>query len=319
MNRNGVLASMCFPSMAGFSGRTFQEAKDKDLSLVMLKAYNDWHIDEWCAAYPGRFIPLSILPLWDMDAVVEELKRVAAKGVRAVTHARVAPPAGLSHLPVRLVGSVLHRRCATSTWSCACTSARASMPSTCRTSISTNSWSCPPRSRSSPSRTCCGDRPSASSPGSRSAFSEGGIGWIPFLLDRVDRHYENQRWTGQDFGSKLPSEVFREHSLACFIADPTSLKLHQEIGEDIIAFETDYPHSDSLWPDAPEALLAQCEGAGCSDELIDKISWQNASRFCGWDAFAVIPRHEATVGALRAQSPGRRHVDRVPGGVAGPL
>ena len=85
MNRNGVLASMCFPSMAGFSGRTFQEAKDKVLSLVMLKAYNDWHIDEWCAAYPGRFIPLSILPLWDMDAVVEELKRVAAKGARAVS------------------------------------------------------------------------------------------------------------------------------------------------------------------------------------------------------------------------------------------
>ena len=80
MNRNGVLAWMCFPSMAGFSGRTFQEANDKDLSLVMLKAYNDWHIDEWCAAYPGRFIPLSLLPLWDMDAVVEELKRVAAKG-----------------------------------------------------------------------------------------------------------------------------------------------------------------------------------------------------------------------------------------------
>src|SRR5580698_6979204 len=44
MNRNGVLASMCFPSMAGFSGRTFQEAVDKDLSLIMLKAYNDWHI-----------------------------------------------------------------------------------------------------------------------------------------------------------------------------------------------------------------------------------------------------------------------------------
>ena len=57
MNRNGVLASMCFPSMAGFSGRTFQEAKDKDLALVMLKAYNDWHIDEWCACLPGAVHP----------------------------------------------------------------------------------------------------------------------------------------------------------------------------------------------------------------------------------------------------------------------
>ena len=65
MNRNGVLASMCFPTFAGFSGRTFQEAAesgDPEVALVMLQAYNDWHIDEWCAAYPGRFIPLAIPP-----------------------------------------------------------------------------------------------------------------------------------------------------------------------------------------------------------------------------------------------------------------
>src|SRR5665213_1293508 len=85
MNRNGVLASMCCPSMAGFSGRTFQEASDKDLSLVMLKAYNDWHIDEWCGEYPGRFIPQVILPLWDIEKSVAELRRVADKGARAVT------------------------------------------------------------------------------------------------------------------------------------------------------------------------------------------------------------------------------------------
>jgi len=135
------------------------------------------------------------------------------------------------------------------------------------------------------------------------AFSEGGIGWIPFLMDRIDRHYDNQRWLGQDFGGKLPSEVFREHSLACFIYDPTSLKLYDEIGLDIIAFETDYPHSDSLWPDAPEVLLEQCNGAGLPDEAIHQISWQNVARFCDYDPFAVIPKENATVGALRAQSP----------------
>ena len=82
MNRNGVLASMCFPSYAGFSARYFQQAEDKDLSLLMLKAYNDWHIDEWCTAYPGRMIPLAIIPVWDPVAMVEEVRRVAAKGCR---------------------------------------------------------------------------------------------------------------------------------------------------------------------------------------------------------------------------------------------
>src|SRR5947208_17126900 len=85
MDVNGVLASMCFPTMAGFSGRGFFEAADPDLGLIMLQAYNDWHIDEWCAAYPGRFIPLAILPLWDIEAAIAEVRRVAAKGCHAVS------------------------------------------------------------------------------------------------------------------------------------------------------------------------------------------------------------------------------------------
>ncbi len=145
----------------------------------------------------------------------------------------------------------------------------------------------------------------------RVAFSEGGIGWIPFLMDRVDRHYENQKWTGQDFGSQRPSEVFRNHALACFIYDPTTLKLYEDIGIDIIAFETDYPHSDSLWPDAPEVLMQQCVGAGLSDDDIDQISWKNVARFCDYDPFAFIPREQATVGALRVRGSRRRHLDRL--------
>ena len=62
MNRNGILASMCFPSIVGFSEGFFQEAADHDLSLNMTQAYNDWHIDEWAASYPGRFIPLPSRP-----------------------------------------------------------------------------------------------------------------------------------------------------------------------------------------------------------------------------------------------------------------
>ena len=94
----------------------------------------------------------------------------------------------------------------------------------------------------------------------RVAWSEGGIGWIPFLLDRCDRHYQNQKWTRQDFGDKLPSDVFREHALACFISDPMSLKLAHEIGIDILAFESDYPHSDGLWPDAPRSFWPSATG-----------------------------------------------------------
>ena len=135
------------------------------------------------------------------------------------------------------------------------------------------------------------------------AWSEAGIGWIPFYLNRCDRHYQNQTWLGHDFGDKLPSDIFRDHSLACYVTDPAALKIRDEIGVDIIAWECDYPHSDSIFPNAPEFVHAELTRAGCNDEEIDKITWQNSCRFFGWDAFQHISKSDATVGALRSQSP----------------
>lgn len=111
------------------------------------------------------------------------------------------------------------------------------------------------------------------------AWSEAGIGWIPFYLSRCDRHYTNQRWLRRDFGGKLPSEVFRDHSLACYVTDPVALKVRNDIGVDIIAWECDYPHSDSIWPDAPEQIMKEMTDAGAPDEDINKITWQNSCRF----------------------------------------
>ena len=143
-------------------------------------------------------------------------------------------------------------------------------------------------------------------PSSKVAFSEGGIGWIPFYLDRCDRHFTNQVWLHKDtdFGGKLPSEVFREHALACYVTDPTSLGLRNEIGIDLIAWECDYPHSDSIWPDAPERMLGELNAVGATDEEIEKISWQNACRFFDWDPFAGGSRQDHTVGvAARPRRP----------------
>jgi predicted TIM-barrel fold metal-dependent hydrolase len=300
MNRNGVLASMCFPSMPGFAGGRFQEADDKDVALVMLQAYNDWHYDEWCGAHPGRFIPLAIGPVWDMDAMVAEIKRVSAKGFRAISMPELPHISGLPTYQSEYWDPF---------WTAVsdedivvCLHIGQGMDALdLGPDLSMDNYMV---LSTQISVLCVQDLlwgpVMRKYPNLKFAFSEGGIGWIPFLMDRVDRHYLNQRWLGQDFGAKMPSEVFREHSLACFIADPTSLKLYREIGIDIIAFETDYPHSDSLWPNAPESLLDQCNGAGLADEDIDKISWRNVARFCSYDPFAVIPKDQATVGALRA-------------------
>jgi predicted TIM-barrel fold metal-dependent hydrolase len=137
------------------------------------------------------------------------------------------------------------------------------------------------------------------------ALSEGGTGWIPYFLERLDRTYEmHSTWTAQDFGGKLPSEVFREHFLTCFISDPVGVQLRDQIGIDNICWECDYPHSDSMWPNAPEVLWDVLQKNSVPDADINKMTYLNAMRWYQFDPFAHVPKDQATVGALRASAAG---------------
>jgi predicted TIM-barrel fold metal-dependent hydrolase len=138
-------------------------------------------------------------------------------------------------------------------------------------------------------------------PSFKIAMSEGGIGWIPYFLDRIDYVYEHhQAWTGQDFGDKLPSQLFRERVITCFIDDPTGVKMRHDIGIDTITWECDYPHSDSTWPTSPERLMKSLDGV--PDDDIDKMTHLNAMRDFHFDPFAHRPKEQCTVGALRAEA-----------------
>lgn len=304
MDANGVLASMNFPTMAGWNARTFAESHDKDVALVMLRAYNDWVLDEWCAAYPGRFIPLCIVPMWDAELAAEEVRRVAAKGCRSISFLETPHVNGY---PSFLSGywDPMLQACAdlnvVLSLHIGAGFAAINRPKeapvdhlmvlACQISaITAQDLLFGPTLRRFPTL--------------KVALSEGGIGWIPFYFDRIDRHYENQKWLkhAEDFGGKLPSEVFREHILACYITDPSGLLLRDRIGVDIIAWECDYPHTDTTWPRSPEFAWDEFQQAGCRDEEIHKITWQNACRFFDWDPFAHTPRDQATVGALRARA-----------------
>ncbi|HZP30795.1 MAG TPA: amidohydrolase, partial [Acidimicrobiia bacterium] len=98
MNANGLLGSLCFPSLPGFAGRLFLALDDKDDALVLAQAYNDWHIDEWCATFPGRFIPLAIPTIWSAEVLAGEVRRVAEKGCHAITFPENPEPIGLPSL-----------------------------------------------------------------------------------------------------------------------------------------------------------------------------------------------------------------------------
>jgi len=304
MNRNGVLASMCFPTFAGFSAGTFRRAPDKDVSLVMLQAYNDWHIDEWCAAYPGRFIPLALAPTWDPDAMVAEIRRVSAKGCTAMTFPELPHVEGLpSYHDVGYWGPVFDALSDEQVVMCLHIGQGFAAISTAPDAPIDNLIILATQVSALAAQDLLWGPAFRSYPELKVAWSEAGIGWISFFLDRCDRHYVNQRWLGHDFGDKLPSDIFRDHSLACYVSDPVALKVRHDIGIDIIAWECDYPHSDSIWPDAPETVMREMEGAGATDDEIHKITWANTARHFRFDPFAHTTKAEATVGALRALSP----------------
>jgi predicted TIM-barrel fold metal-dependent hydrolase len=301
MDANGVLGSMCFPSFPNLCGQLFSRSKDKESALPILKAYNDWHVDEWCGTYPGRFIPLMLPPIWDPEEMAIEVRRMAAKGCHAVS---------FSENPEKLKLPSFHsdhwdpfwKACSDEgTLVCLHIGSSSSLVITAQdapidvliTLQPVNILQCAADLMWSPVL--------RKFPDLRVALSEGGIGWIPYLLERLDWIYtRHHAWTGQDFGAQLPSDVFRERIVTCFIDDPTGIVIRDRVGVDSICWEADYPHSDSTWPTSPEFLMKSLDGV--SDADIDKISHLNAMRHFRFDPFSVRPREECTVGALRRKA-----------------
>jgi predicted TIM-barrel fold metal-dependent hydrolase len=309
MDAGGVLGSMCFPSFPGFSGRLFAAANDKDLAYDVLRAYNDWHIDAWCGAYPGRFIPMALPVLWDPELAATEVRRVAAKGVHSLT---------FTENPSTLGYPSFHSEHWDPLWrACVDTGTVLSIHLGSSGQLAVTAPDAPvdvmitlqPMNICQAAADLLWSRVLKQFPDIRIALSEGGTGWIPYFLDRLDRTYDmHHRWTGQDFGSRLPSEVFREHFLTCFIADPIGIRLRHDIGLDNIAWECDYPHSDSSWPAAPEELMGVA-GDVPADELA-KITYENACRWYSYDPFAHRSKEASTVAALRAEAVGHDVAER---------
>ena len=123
MSAGGQLAGLNFPNFTGFSGQVLNQGPDRDINVVMIKAYNDWHVDEWCGAHPDRFIPCGILPLFDVDGAAAEVHRLADKGCHAVTFSE--NPAGLGMPSIHSDDwDPLFAACCDAARSCAATSAR---------------------------------------------------------------------------------------------------------------------------------------------------------------------------------------------------
>ncbi len=305
MSANGVLGSLNFPSMARFCGQFFasRAAQDPDLALAVVRAYNDWHLDAWCGSYPGRFIPCTIPPIWDPQLMAEEIERTAAKGAHCVS---------FSMNPYALGLPSLHSDHWDPFWAaCEQTDTVVTMH------IGSGSFEVQtsPDAPMNVRITCSGINiyPTAAdrvwSPifqkfkDLKVALAEGGIGWIPYFLERADYTYEHHKaWTRPDLGGHLPSEVFKDHVITCFIADDFGVISLDHMNQDMVTWECDYPHSDTTWPHSPEAVWDSVQSL--SDGQIDSITHLNAMRLFSFDPFSVRSRDACTAEALRREVAG---------------
>jgi len=270
MDRAGILASLCFPTVTRFAGQLFYEATDREFGLVCLKAYNDWMIEEWCGAAPGRYIPLVLIPLWDPHLAAEELHRCAAKGATTFAFSENPAPLGLPTIhdkdgywePVMAAANDLELVASMHVGSSSVVPQIApDSPfmanltwGAIRTSGAMLSWIFSGMFQRYPKL--------------KIALSEGEIGWIPYFLERAEQVLDKQRhWVkkGQRFMGHGGNEgvdldtldvrgTFRDHVFGCFIDDAHGIASLDEIGEDNVMCETDYPHSDSTWPNCIEVV-----------------------------------------------------------------
>jgi predicted TIM-barrel fold metal-dependent hydrolase len=315
MSAGGVLATMNFPSFPSFSGRLFMGADDKDLALAMVRAYNDWHIDAWCGAYPGRFIPMALPVLWDPEACAAEIRRVATKGCHSMTFTENPATLGLPSFHDEHWDPMWHALVDEGTIVNIHLGSSGQLAVTAPDAPIDVMITLQPMNICAAAADLVWSRIFREFPTLTVALSEGGTGWIPYFLDRLDRTYDmHHAWTGQDFDGRTPSEIFREHILTCFIADPIGIALRHEIGIDNICWEQDYPHSDSSWPNAPEELARVAARYDVPDAEVNKITHENAMRWYRFDPFVHRPREQCTVGALRAEVAGHdvsiRSMDR---------
>jgi len=254
MDANGIYAQVLYPNVIAFEGHAFMALKDEGLKLACVQTYNDYQI-EFASIAPDRFVALSVLPFWDLDASLAEVRRCRGLGHRGILWAATLEKHGLPdfsdphwdplyaeaqdlgmsinfHVGVGNTAEEIEQAMNRESYDPAANTARSSMSfiSNVRTiGLLLTSGVC--------------DRfPRLDFVSVESAF-----GYVPFLLDSLDWQWVNANARRRYPDRLLPSEYFRRQVYSMFWFESNSLELLPKY-EDNVMFETDFPHPTSLHP-----------------------------------------------------------------------
>jgi len=283
MDLAGILSSICFPSMvAGFAGARFWECPDRELGLACVRAWNDWHVEAWAGAHPERFIPLTLTWLGNPEIGAVEVRRNAARGVRALSFPEMPEKLGLASVHSGYWDPVLDVCAETGTVLClhvgsasAIVSGSSDAPHDVVTAlffvgsiIATTDWLF--------SKVCL------RFPDLKIAMSEGGVGWVPALQDCVEHCFRYKEFIGDWVSEAMhPLEVLARNFYFCALDDLAGFQMLDRVGADRVMVECDYPHADSTWPDTQEYLHSQL--GTLATDIIEQLTWRDACKLFGAD------------------------------------
>ena len=278
MDLNGVWASVNFPSqITGFCGRVFFSIPDRDLGMATVRAWNDWLFEEWHEPHPDRIVPLGITYLADPALAVAEIERNAARGFTSVTFPERPHAIGLPSLWDREHWDPIIAACVDTDTVISLHVGSSGMPQF------------PPGSPSLQlgatlfgqlSLSACAEwlwsGYAVKHPDLKIIMSEGGIGWVAMLHDRLENIVDRSGYGHYFPGDLRPAEILHRNFWFSTIDDPSTLSTRGTVGVDHITFESDYPHGDGTWPDT-QTVFSNVFGSLTDDEIA-KISHENAAQ-----------------------------------------
>jgi predicted TIM-barrel fold metal-dependent hydrolase len=295
MDADGIFAQVLYPNLGGFGSGKFIALRDPELQLACVRAYNDFLVD-WIQVDPTRFLPITALPFWDLEASIAEASRCAKLGHKGIL---------MTGEPENFDQPYLADPYWDPLWACA---QDLGLPINFHIGNSATELAPAPGYAGTGEITHYAKLAvSAFMANSRHIIEvitsgichrfprldfvsvESGIGWLPFLLEALDWQWGSYGvWRERPELDLLPSEYFRRQIYACFwFEEQSALSVIDQFADNIL-YETDYPHPTSMSPGpasiarAPRDYLRETFGE-LSDATLVKVLHDNAARVYHFD------------------------------------
>jgi len=256
MDRDGIDATVMYGPIVPLLVR------DPELRRVCYRGYNDW-LAEFCATKPERLVGAGLVPVDDPKAAADEVRHLKSSGIRTCMFLAASVETPLWEDSWEPLWAALddtgipigfHLGGGLRTVSTAADKRNHPGNMGVRVAVSTMQM----------------DEPLAAvvfagalerHPGMKLVLAETGIGWLPYVLERMDDTYQKfvdapAFWQAAG-GLRVkmePSRYFKRQIWATFQTDLAGMRLLDTLGEDRVMWASDYPHADSTWPESQRAL-----------------------------------------------------------------